>query len=39
MNIGQIQLRILEGTKGKAAAAAWAKQTMQAYRKAVSGMA
>jgi hypothetical protein len=34
MNIGQMQLRILEGTKGKAAAA-WAKQTMQAYRKAV----
>ena len=35
MNIGQTQLRILEGTKGKTAAVAWAKQTMQAYRKAV----
>lgn len=35
MNIGQIQLRILEGTKGKAAAVAWAKQTMQTYRRAV----
>ena len=35
MNIGQTQLRILEGTKGKAAALIWAKQTMQTYRKAV----